>query len=148
MRKLVTALAVFSTLALPAWADGFYDGKTITYIIATNPGGNYDAYSRLIGRHLEEELGASKVIFKNLPGAGHIIGANTLAASKPDGLTVGTFNTGLIYAQILKRKGLSFDLNDLSWIGKAAADARAVVLSNESGMSTFDDLLNTTKEST
>ncbi len=77
------------------------------------------------------------MIYKNLPGAGHIIGANTLYKSKPDGLTIGTFNTGLIYAQILQRDGIQFDLNEFSWIGKAATDPRVMVLSNNSGFESF-----------
>ncbi len=143
MKRILAAAALACATALPAWAqDDFYAGKTVTYIIATNPGGNYDAYGRLIGRHLEEKLGADKVIFKNLPGAGHIVGANSLYAADPDGLTIGTFNTGLIYAQILQRQGIEFDLNAFEWIGKAAADPRVMVLSNNSGMSSFEDLLN------
>jgi tripartite-type tricarboxylate transporter receptor subunit TctC len=81
-------------------------------------------------------------LIKNLPGAGHIIGTNTLNASKPDGLTIGTFNTGLIYAQILQTDGVDFDLSQFSWVGKAAADARAIVLGNNSGLSSFEDLMN------
>jgi tripartite-type tricarboxylate transporter receptor subunit TctC len=144
-RKLAAALLA-GLAAGPASAQGFYDGKTVTYIIATNPGGNYDAYGRLIGRHLEEKLGAGKLVFKNLPGAGHIIGANTLYASDPDGLTIGTFNTGLIYAQILQTEGVQFDLSQFSWVGKAASDVRAVALSGNSGLSSFEDLLASDSE--
>ncbi len=142
MRKLLTATALACLVALPVSAQGFFEGKTVTYIIATNPGGNYDAYGRLIGRHLEKKLGADRVIFNNLPGAGHIIGANTLYASDPDGLTIGTFNTGLIYAQILQTEGVQFDLTQFSWIGKAAADVRAVALGNNSGLTSFQDLID------
>ncbi|NKB27312.1 MAG: hypothetical protein GKR99_07035 [Rhodobacteraceae bacterium] len=141
MNRFLTTTVLACAMAMPAAAQHF-DGKTVTYIIATNPGGNYDAYGRLIGRHLEGKLGADKVIFKNLPGAGHIIGANTLFASDPDGYTIGTFNTGLIYAQILQTEGVQFDLNEFSWVGKAAADLRAVALGNEAGMESFEDLLN------
>lgn len=146
MRKYLAAVALACMAALPVSAQGFYEGKTVTYIIATNPGGNYDAYGRLIGRHLEKQLGADKVIFKNLPGAGHIIGANTLFASDPDGLTIGTFNTGLIYAQILQTNGVNFNLNEFSWVGKAAADQRAIALGNNSGLTSFEELLNSDAE--
>ena len=44
-----------------------------------------------------------------MPGAGHLVGANA-RASKPDGLTIGTFNTGLIYNQLVKLYGMKFDL--------------------------------------
>jgi Uncharacterized protein conserved in bacteria len=142
MKKLLSSALIALGLAMPAHAEGYYEGKTITYIIATNPGGNYDAYGRLIGRHLEKVLGAKRVVFKNIPGAGHIIGANTIHAAKPDGLTIGTFNTGLIYAQLLQAPGLQFDLEQMSWVGKAASDMRAIVLGTNSGLSSIEDLID------
>jgi tripartite-type tricarboxylate transporter receptor subunit TctC/sarcosine oxidase gamma subunit len=144
MKQLLTTTVLACAMAMPAAAQHF-DGKTVTYIIATNPGGNYDAYGRLIGRHLEDKLGADKVIFKNLPGAGHIIGANTLFASDPDGYTIGTFNTGLIYAQILQTEGVQFDLTEFEWIGKAAADLRAIALGNNANLADFEALMATSE---
>ena len=141
-KRLIGTAALACLAAFPAAAQGTFEGKTVTYIIATNPGGGYDAYGRLIGKYLEDKLGARRVVFKNLPGAGHIIGANTLFASDPDGLTIGTFNTGLIYAQILGREGVQFDLTEYEWIGKASADPRVMVLAETSGLSTYADLKN------
>ncbi len=140
MKRFALAAAMIAALAGQALADGYYHGKTLTYIIATSPGGGYDTYGRLIGSYLGKKLGAAKVIFRNIPGAGHIIGANTIYASPPDGLTIGTFNTGLIYAQIMHQQGIQFDLNKFSWIGKASSDARAIVLASNSGLKSFDDL--------
>jgi tripartite-type tricarboxylate transporter receptor subunit TctC len=138
MTRLMAATAALALLAGHAGAQGFYDGKTVTYIIATEPGGGYDTYGRLVGKYLQKHLGAERMVFRNLPGAGHIVGTNTLAASEPDGLTIGTFNTGLIYAQILGTEGIRFDLTQLSWIGKAAADPRVMVTSSGSGFETFE----------
>ena len=70
-----------------------------------------------------------------MPGAGHIIGANAIYASKPDGLTIGTFNTGLIYNQLVGVDALKADLTKMSWIGKAATDPRAIVISANSPIS-------------
>lgn len=141
MRKSLIATALAATFCAPAaHAEGALEGKTLTYIIATDPGGGYDTYARLIGKYLEKHLKADNIVYKNLPGAGHIVGANTLAASEPDGLTIGTFNTGLIYAQILQREGVQFDLTKLSWIGKAASDPRVMILGSESGLGSIDDL--------
>jgi tripartite-type tricarboxylate transporter receptor subunit TctC len=141
MKALAKLLIIGIALAVAGTANAsdFYKGKTITYIVATSPGGGYDTYARLIGKYLEKHLGA-KVLVRNLPGAGHIVGTNTLAASKPDGLTIGTFNTGLIYAQILKREGIKFDLRKFEWIGKASADPRAMVLGTNSGLNSYEDL--------
>lgn len=120
----------------------YYKGKTVTYIVSTKPGGGYDTYGRLIAKYMEKHLPGSEFVVKNIPGAGHIVGANTLYASKPDGLTIGTFNTGLVYAQILDREGVKFDLRKMSWIGKAAADPRAFLLGKDSGVATVQDLRN------
>jgi len=143
-RKLLGGLAAAALLASPAAAqDGadFFKGKTITYIVATSPGGGYDTYARLIAKYMEKYLPVSKIIVKNVPGAGHIIGANQLYAAKPDGLTIGTFNTGLIYAQLLKREGIQFDLTKLTYLGKAASDPRTIVVSTKSDIKSYDDLL-------
>jgi tripartite-type tricarboxylate transporter receptor subunit TctC len=117
-----------------------FRGKTITYIVATGPGGIYDSHARLLTRFLTKYLPGARIIVKNIPGAGHIVGANTLYAARPDGLTIGTFNTGLIYDQLLERQNARFDLTKMSYIAKATNDTRALVISTESGLKSFDDL--------
>ena len=119
----------------------FYNGKVINYIVSTKPGGDYDAYARLIGKYMQKYLPGSTVIVKNLPGAGHIIGANEIYLAKPDGLTIGTFNTGLIYSQIIGQAGIRFDLNKYSWIGKANSEARVFIVSTKSIFKNFKDVI-------
>ena len=93
--------------AMAADGDSLFSGKTVTYVVATGAGGGYDYYGRLIAKYMQKYLPGSTFVVKNVPGAGHIIGANLVANSKPNGETIGTFNTGLIFAQLLGRKGSS-----------------------------------------
>jgi tripartite-type tricarboxylate transporter receptor subunit TctC len=128
--------------AAPTQEDvDFYKGKLVTYIVATKPGGGYDAYGRLVGRYLQKYLPGSTVIIKNVPGAGHIIGANEIYLSKPDGLTIGTFNTGLIYSQIVGQEGIKFDLTKYSWIGKASAETRVLLAGLKTPYKSIKDIL-------
>ncbi|MFT5350044.1 MAG: tripartite-type tricarboxylate transporter receptor subunit TctC [Planctomycetota bacterium] len=120
-------------------ANNYFTGKTITYIVSTKAGGGYDSYARLIAEYMEKYLGA-RIVIKNSPGAGHIVGTNLLYIAKPDGLTIGTFNTGLIYAQLMHSPGIEFDLRKLSWIGNATSDPRVIVVSKTSGITSVDDL--------
>jgi len=133
MLKRWFAIAFSSALLLsaPGFAAGsdMFKGKTITYIVATSPGGGYDTYGRLIVRHLQKYLPGSRILVKNVAGAGNIIGANMIYAARPDGLTIGMFNTGLIYDQIIQRDGVKFDLTKFSWLGKAAEEPRVVLIS-------------------
>src|SRR5689334_25388989 len=96
--SMLAAIAA-TVAASPAFAEtgaDFYKGKTVTYIASTSPGGGYDQYGRLVAEFMQKHLPGSTFIVKNVPGAGHLVGANTIYASKADGLTIGIFNTGLI----------------------------------------------------
>jgi tripartite-type tricarboxylate transporter receptor subunit TctC len=136
----VTLSLGLSSVALAQSEADFYKGKTVTYIIATAPGGGYDYYGRLVAEYMQKHIPGSTFVVRNMPGAGHIIGANFLYASKPDGLTIGTFNTGLIYNQLVGLDTLKADLTKMSWIGKASTDPRAVMVSATSPIKTFADL--------
>ena len=95
-------------------ARAYYKGKTITYIVPTGTGGGADFYGGLATRHIKRYLPGTKFVVRNVPGAGHIIGANKIYASKPNGLTVGSFTTGLVYTQLVGRKTARFDLNKMT----------------------------------
>src|SRR5918997_448776 len=134
-RTIGLAAAALAAATLPAQAQqgaDFYKGKTVTYIVATAPGGGYDTYARLIADYMQKYLPGSTFVVKNMPGAGHLIGANAIYASEPDGLTIGTFNTGLIYNQLVGLENANFDLAKMSWIGKAASDPRVIVVAKDS----------------
>ncbi len=75
-----------------AWTEAaesrsFYDGRTITLIISTSPGGATDVAGRLVARHLGKYIpGHPNIIAQNMPGAGGIVSANYLFnVAKPDG---------------------------------------------------------------
>lgn len=145
MRKIMLVLTGLTFLATPLYAAapdyGFYKGKVINYIVATKPGGGYDSYARVIGKYMQKYIPGTTVIVKNLPGAGHIIGANETYLAKPDGLTIGTFNTGLIYSQILKQQGIRFDMTKYGWVGKASSDLRVLVVGNKSPYHNIKDII-------
>ena len=130
----------FSSIALAQSEVDFFKGKTVNYIIATAPGGGYDYYGRLVAEYMQKHIPGSTFVVRNVPGAGHIVGANTIYASKPDGLTIGTFNTGLVYNQLVGLEAMKADLTKMSWLGKASTDPRAIVISTSSPVKTFADL--------
>lgn len=137
------AALLIGSLACAAMAQSgpdYFKGKTVNYIIATEPGGGYDTYGRLVCEFMQKHLPGSTFVVRNMPGAGNLLGANYIAASKPDGLTFGSFNTGLVYSQLTGNEGVKFDLTKMSWIGKAASDPRVVVVSADTNIKTFKEL--------
>ncbi len=145
-RRCSAAAAVLATTLVVSPAFGqsgadFFKGKTVTYIVATSPGGGYDTYGRLVAEYMQHYLPGSTFIVKNMPGAGHMIGTNAIYASRPDGLTIGTFNTGLIYNQLIRHEAARFDLEKMSWVGKAAYDPRVMAIAVQSPIRTYQDLV-------
>ena len=62
----------------------FYRGKQIKIYIRAAPGGNYDIYSRLIGKHLVRFLpGNPSVLPVNMPGGGGLVALNYVANVAP-----------------------------------------------------------------
>lgn len=136
----ISGALFLATICLPLLASDadFFAGKRLTYIVATKPGGGYDQYARLISRHLPRHLGVKSVVIRNVPGASHLIGLQQLFTAEPDGLTIGTFNTGLLVG--LGQTSLDLPLNRLSWIGKAAGEPRVFIVPANSALQRFEDL--------
>ncbi len=146
MSKWIGRIALglgITVVAAPALAQSgadFFKDKTVTYIVATAPGGGYDTYGRLVAEYMQRYLPGSTFVVKNMPGAGHLVGTNALYASRPDGLTLGTFNTGLIYNQLVGLDGARFDLTKMSWLGKAGSDPRVILIAQQSPIKSFAEL--------
>ncbi len=95
--NLKTSLTLF---ALAAWTSALpvenvfaaYPERTIRIVVPFAPGGGTDIVARTLAQEMAYDLGAT-IIIENKPGAGTIIGTQTVAASEGDGYTLlmGTF---------------------------------------------------------
>ena len=121
----------------------YYEGKRITIIIGSEPGGGYDRIARILAKHLPKYIfGKPTIIVENMPGAGSIIAANRVyTIAKPDGLTIGAPQRGLPFAQLTKTEGVRFDLMKFSWIGSAASESAILCVRSDLPYKTFGDLL-------
>ncbi len=120
----------------------YFEGKRITIVVGTNPGGGYDNTGRIFAKHLPKHIpGNPTIIIENMPGAGHMIAANYIYnLAKPDGLTIGTYNRGLPFAQITKVEGVRFDIRKYSWIGSVATEPTVFLIRSDLPYKTVDDL--------
>jgi tripartite-type tricarboxylate transporter receptor subunit TctC len=90
LASMLFALAALACSLAPASAA--YPDRVIKIVVPFAPGGGTDVVARTLAQEMAKELGAS-VIIENKPGAGTILGTQTVAASAPDGYTLlmGTF---------------------------------------------------------
>lgn len=133
--RLISARCLFALMSIvPAGhsfaqsgAD-FFAVKTLTYVVATSPGGSYDTYGRLLADYMQRYLPESTFIVRNMHGAAHLVGTNAISASRNDGLTIGAFNTSLIHHQLMDSPGFKLDPTKMSWTGKVVSDPRVVIV--------------------
>ena len=129
-----------------AMANDFYKGKTIRLIVATTPGGGFDAYSRMLARHMGKHIpGNPAFVVENMPGAAFLIGTNYLyRQAKPDGLTMGNWIGTLVLHQLTGRKGVEFDARRFEYVGAPVKNHDTCVMSRASGIDSAQKWLAST----
>ena len=128
------AFMAASTSAQPP--EEFFRGKTIRLVVGFPAGAGFDAYSRVIARHLGKHIpGHPTTIVENMVGAGSLIAANYMySRARADGLTLGNWSGGLILQQLLGQSGIQFDARRFEWVGVPVTDHPICVLRKASGI--------------
>ena len=144
-RQLLSgAAAVLLTLPCEVKAQN-YPNRPIRLISPFAAGGGNDVLARVIAAKLADRMGGS-VVVENRPGAGAVIGIQTLARSAPDGYTLALGSSVLAVAPTLYKKA-PFDPNrDFAPVALVAQYPFLLVASASLAAKTLPDLLRMAKE--
>lgn len=143
------ALAAVASLVLlngPAQAQSvqdFYKGKTLRLIVGFGPGGAYDAYTRLLARHIGNHVpGSPTVVVQNMPGAGSVVSANYIFNVAPkDGTVLGAFHQRIpVEPKLRPSKRLRFNGQEFTWIGSLSKNISVCVTWHKSGLKSVNEL--------
>ena len=105
------ALLVLGSSAVTVGAQtGTWPDKPIRIVVAFPPGGLTDAYARMYAEQLTAKLGVPAVV-ENKPGAGAIIGIDTVAKSAPDGYTLLMTTSGTVWQNRVLYSKLPYNLD-------------------------------------
>ena len=132
---LIAAVGLAGFGAGPAAADAtsdFYKGKSTTLFVGSAPGGGYDRYTRLVGRHFYRHIpGKPSMIVKNKPGASGLrLAAYMYAKAKRDGRELaGVHNT--IVIQELFGRGARYKSAEFNWLGSVNQLTTVCIASNK-----------------
>ena len=141
----VAVLAMTSGFALSAHADAisdFYKGKDIVVYVGSGPGGGYDTYARMMGRHMGRHIPSNpNFIVKNMDGAGSIIAANYVYNVAPqDGTVIASLQRNAPIVQIMGQKGPKFEATKLNWLGSFNNEVGIIAVSKRAGIKKFEDM--------
>lgn len=140
---IATAIAIGAGLGLggQASAQDAFGGKTITISIGSGSGGSYDAYARLMARHIGQHLpGKPAVVPKNMPGAGGTrVAAFIYNVAAKDGTQLGATLNSIPVFQLLNPGKAKFDVGKFNWIGTTASPTNVLVVWHTAGVRTLED---------
>lgn len=136
MKKKKATLSTFIAFAglflvLPAVASAqapFYEGKTLTVILSTDPAGTSSVRLRPLIPYLRKHIpGNPTVVVDYMEGGGGRKAANHIFRSvRPDGLTVGALSGSVIALSILGESGIMYDINKFTYLGATEGVAHQV----------------------
>ncbi|MGF6430223.1 tripartite tricarboxylate transporter substrate binding protein [Bradyrhizobium elkanii] len=142
LASLLFALAASVLLQLPARAA--YPDHIVKIVVPFAPGGGTDVVARTLAQEMQKDLGVT-VIIENKPGAGTIIGTQSVAASPADGYTLlmATFANAVNPSLYSK---LPYDAHkDFAPVALVARSFNVVVVNPASPIKSIADLIAAAK---
>ena len=142
--KAVAFLFLLSLLASVEKAFGqtpFYQGKTITLVRGSTPGGVGEMRVRALIPYLKKHIpGQPTILIEFMEGGGGRKAANHVFG-KPDGLTIGTTPGGIIASAILGEPGVLYDLEKFIFLGSSESESHYSFLTrSEAGWDSLEKL--------
>jgi hypothetical protein len=140
----VLALAVSAENAHAQEAAEFYRGRSVDVYIGTSVGGAYDAYARMLARHMTRHVTGSPVFVpKNMEGGDGMRLANFLYNAAPkDGSSFGTINRGNAFEPLFGGKAAQFEATRFNWIGSTNDEVSVCVAWRTAGVSRYHELFD------
>jgi hypothetical protein len=149
----VAALCVMAgLLSAPAASaqsvESFYKGKRLTLLVGSAVGGGYDAYARMVSRHLGRFIpGNPTFVVQNMAGAaGAVAAGNLYNVAAKDGTAMEMFQREVLIAPLLESRNIAnhYDARKFNWLGSLNSETGVIVVRSTTPHKSFDDLL--TKE--
>ncbi len=96
----------------------FYQGKTITVIVSTSPGGTGDLRVKALVPFLRKHIpGNPSLMLEYMDGGGGRKGANHLfRGARADGLTIGAMSSSVISLNVMRESGVLYDRQSLTLV--------------------------------
>ena len=96
-------------------------------------------FARTMGKNIP---GTPTMLVQNMPGAGSLVAGNYLfGVAKPDGLTIGMFQTHLYLLQLVGNPEVKFDVRKFNWLGSQEKGQMMLYIRADSPYKSIDDII-------
>jgi tripartite-type tricarboxylate transporter receptor subunit TctC len=140
------ALSIFgSVVSGTAYAENFYAGKTISFVLGFDIGGGFGVYARTIANHLPRFIpGHPTIVSRIMPGAGsNIAGAHLYSVAPRDGTTIGAVMANAILSKLMEPGAkVRFEPTEFIYLAGAERGTRLCTTFHTSKIKTYQDALD------
>ena len=144
-RILLSALIGCCALAGAAEAQSNYPSRPVRIVVPSPPAGGTDIIARVLAQHFSTSLG-QQFFVENRPGAGNMIGIESVARAAPDGYTLLFVPSTLALNSVMYKK-VSYDpVRDFAPITLAAVAPNVLVVNPKVPAHTIAELIALAKQ--
>jgi tripartite-type tricarboxylate transporter receptor subunit TctC len=128
----LSALLIFLFYSSGFSQTPFFQGKTITIIRGSAPGGVGEMRTRAVANYLKKHVpGNPTILIEFMAGAGGTKAANHLyRGARADGLIIGSAPSGMVSSAILGEAGVQYDLDKFIYLGSPNSESHYVFFTN------------------
>lgn len=139
---LVAIFVAGSAGAQTQTAEEFYRRKNIRFLVGTDAGAGFSAYSLLMSQFLGKHIsGNPTVTIEHMPGAGGINSLNYLANAAPkDGTAIAIAMPNFFVTPWTEPQAVKFDPAKFRFLGRMSDFGRVLAVWHTAGVKTIDDL--------
>jgi tripartite-type tricarboxylate transporter receptor subunit TctC len=145
LRAIVPILVWLCGLAGPVAAQSDYPTRPVRIVVPSPPAGGTDIIARVLAQYLSKSMG-QQFFVENRPGAGNMIGIESVARSAPDGYTILFTASTLALNSVLYKK-VSYDpVRDFAPITIGATTANVLIVTPSLPVKSLQDLIALAKQ--
>jgi tripartite-type tricarboxylate transporter receptor subunit TctC len=138
-------MALGACIVTASTAAAEFPTRDIRVIVPWPAGGGADAISRKISNIAEREMSRS-IYVENIPGAVTATGLIQMTNARPDGHTLGMLTYDSVITLPRGEMVPGYALDDMKLIARITSEPDAIVVAQQTGIETFEDLIERAKE--
>lgn len=121
----------------------FYQGKTVTVVISTSPGGTGDLRVKALLPFLRKHIPGNPTVLAEYMegGGGRKAGNYMFRSARADGLTIGAMGSGVVALQLMRESGVMYDIDKFIYLGAPESVAHQIIYTRkELGLNSLEKL--------
>ena len=145
LSAFTSVIIALGSITIPSitHAQPYFEGKTMTMVLGTAPGGRRDRIARTTARFLSQYIpGEPRVLVQNIPGGQGIPAQRKFNRGRTDGSMIAIVTSSDMEAPFFGSPGANYNPKDYVWVGALGTGKQRNILftHKQAGFDSLEDL--------